>query len=73
MPQKGSHTGYNYMVGYVNQNPSSSKQHKISVGTKAGKRHDPKAILESDEREIKYSSKESKISGPTTAKWEDWI
>jgi hypothetical protein len=35
--------------------------------------HDPKAILESDEREIKYASKESKISVPTKAKREDWI
>jgi hypothetical protein len=35
--------------------------------------HNPKAILESDEREIKYSSKESKISVPTKAKREDWI
>jgi hypothetical protein len=34
---------------------------------------DPKAILESDEREMKYSSKESKISVPTKAKREDWI
>jgi hypothetical protein len=35
--------------------------------------HDPKAILESDEHEIKYSSKQSKISVPTKAKREDWI
>jgi hypothetical protein len=34
---------------------------------------DPNAILESDERDIKYSSKESKISVPTEAKGEDWI
>jgi hypothetical protein len=35
--------------------------------------HDSKAILESDERAIKYSSKKSKISVPTKAKRADWI